>query len=788
MADKRIIEQTATSEVFVDDWLVKDSSTEGTTKIRPSNLKDYIAAGLVPETMVADEYVTTSTYYSGDICIYEGVLYKALEDDITGDWDSTKWDAITISSELENSGTGNVADVYVNGVSVVDEGVAEITVPEDAEDIAYDNTTSHAQATNTQSAIDEAFSRTVDLAGAISSISASPYSTQHSYHVGDYAMYDYKLYRCISDTSGAWDSTKWEEVKVTDELQELDENKADTDGFYDELFAGNLVTDMHTADNTAYLYRQSPSASSVSQNIVGGTVAWNQLAPTSNLPSITTFSNGVYTLNYTPTGTASRQIVGSATYSANHVIYVDVKFKKTYDNVPTFRLYSPATGSYYGAYFDTSKAQVLKNESTNIQLWQNYVEANKEYKLDFCYTIIDLTQAFGSTIADYIYSLDQAEAGSGIAWLKSYGFLTKDYYAYQSGKLESVNVASRKIVGKNLFDKATNVLNGYMTSDGTFKASNSGEKTFYCKVPKGTITMGKPVGTSVLRGVLFDEIPSNNDVGYEVLQYESNAKQTFTTTKETYYVCYCYNNTGESNTWQSVLDSIQVEVGSTATAYELYNPTTYPLSLIDLRGIPKLDSNNQLYFDGDVYESDGSVKRRYGSYTFTGNESWTQIGTDNVYYSEISGVSNLIKKPATGSVKCGMVAIVEELTYGEMNSVGETIEGIGAIYSNGRIVITKKLYDNKSKLTGTELAFPLTTPTSENADAYENPQLVGSTEEFIDTRDVPIPVGGERKYYTDLKAKLEELAKIPDVPTTNGTYTLKATRSASGVVYSWVSG
>jgi len=227
MADKRIIEQTATSEVFVDDWLVKDSSTEGTTKIRPSNLKDYIAAGLVPETMVADEYVTTSTYYSGDICIYEGVLYKALEDDITGDWDSTKWDAITISSELENSGTGNVADVYVNGVSVVDEGVAEITVPEDAEDIAYDNTTSHAQATNTQSALDEAFTRTVILANAVSDISdsyAQTYYPLQGYSVGDYVLKDRTLYKCISPVASggeAWNPDKWEEVKIADEIKEV---------------------------------------------------------------------------------------------------------------------------------------------------------------------------------------------------------------------------------------------------------------------------------------------------------------------------------------------------------------------------------------------------------------------------------------------------------------------------------------------------------------------------------------------------------------------------------------
>ena len=40
----------------------------------------------------------------------------------------------------------------------------------------------------------------------------------------------------------------------------------------------------------------------------------------------------------------------------------------------------------------------------------------------------DLTLAFGSTIADHIYSLEQSEAGSGIAKLKRWGFFTNPYY------------------------------------------------------------------------------------------------------------------------------------------------------------------------------------------------------------------------------------------------------------------------------------------------------------------------------------------------------------------------
>jgi len=56
--------------------------------------------------------------------------------------------------------------------------------------------------------------------------------------------------------------------------------------------------------------------------------------------------------------------------------------------------------------------------------------------------IIDLTQMFGSTIADYIYSLEQATAGSGVAFFRS--MYPNDYYPYNTGTSEMVgtNIAT----------------------------------------------------------------------------------------------------------------------------------------------------------------------------------------------------------------------------------------------------------------------------------------------------------------------------------------------------------
>lgn len=45
---------------------------------------------------IADEYDSSHTYNTGDRVIYEGVLKVCNDDNVTGAWDSTKWDSATV--------------------------------------------------------------------------------------------------------------------------------------------------------------------------------------------------------------------------------------------------------------------------------------------------------------------------------------------------------------------------------------------------------------------------------------------------------------------------------------------------------------------------------------------------------------------------------------------------------------------------------------------------------------------------------------------------------------------
>ena len=65
------------------------------------------AVGTV-EDIIGDAYDENNTYNTGDYCINSDVLYKCNDDNVTGPWDATKWDATTVADELQNA-AGEIA-------------------------------------------------------------------------------------------------------------------------------------------------------------------------------------------------------------------------------------------------------------------------------------------------------------------------------------------------------------------------------------------------------------------------------------------------------------------------------------------------------------------------------------------------------------------------------------------------------------------------------------------------------------------------------------------------------
>ena len=200
-----------------------------------------------------------------------------------------------------------------------------------------------------------------------------------------------------------------------------------------------------TVYNEPYLEKDSPSFNSEYDKLVGASVVANQLVNirknwtmTQNGVTVTTDSDGKITVVVESGRTENASFRLTAENIANIKDHIVLAGEKTgaFDSYFSFgdgTYFSPFNGYMRNKY---GVAKVLGNS----QALDFYVGTNVPagtYHL--IYQIHDLTAYFGSaTIPDRIYSMEQSQAGSGIAFLKSYDFFTKDYYPYNAGTLQSV--------------------------------------------------------------------------------------------------------------------------------------------------------------------------------------------------------------------------------------------------------------------------------------------------------------------------------------------------------------
>ena len=574
------------------------------------------------------------------------------------------------------------------------------------------------------------------------------------------------------------------------------ENKANVDGAYEQMTVGNaeqLVSTVGINDNAPYNFRTSGGSADIGDRetdaIVGGTIAWNQLCPateatqTLNDVKITNNGDGTFTLNGTCSSSARFQF-GTPTIHLEH----------------KYLIMGISGGSSTKGYFCVTNNGAIKSP----HVYNDGIFAFSGNGNQFSFRIIsgavydnyvvrpqlfDITAMFGSAIADYAYTLESGTAGSGIAWLQKYGFFTKPYYANNAGQLMSVNTSVHKMVGFNQFSTSSIKYGSssmYNKSAGDLlSVSDTSSAVTINSTNPADITI---TNTTNCRGSFF-YLPkvvkgmqymisyrisgtTTADIKRSLYTCDSNFKVIRRITNASYVAenyTYIYTHAITVQDTESCI-GIDVESSSNQTIhlydlcihlkwdgerdgeYESYTEHTYPLdSDLTLRGIPKLDASNNLYYDGDVYESDGTVTRNYASRAYTSGDS-----------------------------------------------------------TDGSTMITD----------GTTTVYKLTTPTTESADPYTNPQIVDDwgTEEYVDygyytgTRDVSIPVGHDTLYAANLRAKLEMSPNSPDgdglyavrqsggintyeeiifptelpsAPTSDGTYRLVCTVADGVATYSW---
>ena len=358
---------------------------------------------------------------------------------------------------------------------------------------------------------------------------------------------------------------------------------ANTNGYYPDIHAGHADRVTQLTLETPYLVRETPAGYNQLElmELVGGTVAWNQLCNSS-----------------------------SVTGTSGHKFYLKKSGAESITNTDTFTGLSNGTDM-----------------------------------------VIDLTLMLGSTLADYVYSLEQSQAGSGIAWLKRYNLIDDQYHAYNAGSLESVNVSAHIMRGRNLLPKMVDgtyegngvkavVSNGVATLSGT--TTTSGNALIIPLTEEVTV----PTEQCYLH-FMNSDAQGNVAPSFELSTDVGNTNVSFSFSPANRIVAVNQNRLGV--TW----DRIRFYLGSGVTLSGTFSPMlcysneamdyaepwseTYPIdSSVTLRGMLKKDASNNLYYDGDEYLPDGTVKRYWGERAYQSGDASdgsTMItdGTDTVY-------------------------------------------------------------------------------------------------------------------------------------------------------------
>ena len=571
------------------------------------------------------------------------------------------------------------------------------------------------------------------------------------------------------------------ETSVGEQIAE----KANVDGYYEEMTVGDaeqLIATQFVEDNNPYLFRPTGESSDVGNRayldkIVGGTVAWNQQVDTSTAllttragVTLSRKENGKLFLSGTATGGVAWCIVGSVNLFVGHK-YLS---KRVAENVP-IRVDDTETGNPAIVFSENLEVKTLTKPASNV-VYAPVIEG-KYVNSEINPFIIDLTQMFGSDIADYIYSLEQSQAGAGVAWFKK--LFPKDYYEYNAGELLSVEgLESHDTVGFNQWDEEWEV-GDISTSTGEDATATNIIRS------KGFIPC--------LPNVQYCFTASDGSLGTALLPFFYDADKQFVSVgswsnvqnvQATPQNCH-YMRFKESDTYGTTYKHdicVNLSDPSRNGEYEPYEKHSYPLdSSLTLRGIPKLDSSNNLYYDGDEYTSDGKVKRKYGVYTIqTSNVSLNNNAYTNISYAEIVNLPNMLKSLDKQCVHSNFGVGERGYPLDDASNVGKLLvdSSVGRFWFGFAKGTTEE--QMKSALDGTTIVYELATPTTETAEPYNEIQICDDfgTEEFVSTSIVP--VGHKTRYPANLRDKLQHL---PDLASMDGTYLIQQSDKQMSLVY-----
>lgn len=270
----------------------------------------------------------------------------------------------------------------------------------------------------------------------------------------------------------------------------------------------------------------------------------------------------------------------------------------------------------------------------------------------------------------------------------------------------SVNVVD---CGKNLLDESIIELGSYLVNGTTTVDGDSKYRRFSIDLPVGTYTFSTDLADCYIVRILVDNVEQQTGL--------TTQSCTFTLA-EASNVKFAIRNTNTTSITNSFF--MQIELGSTATTYEPYNGTTYPISL------------GSTIYGGTLDVTSGVLAVTHELVTYTGasSEAWTQNGAES-NYSLFIYVDNRYKHDQT--VVCNILKGVANIASDRMQPftccMSPTTQSL-LIKMNS--TVTPESWKTQIAETNMQVLFELATPTTIQLTPVEVSTLLGQNNIYAD--------------------------------------------------------
>ena len=547
-----------------------------------------------------------------------------------------------------------------------------------------------------------------------------------------------------------------------------------------------------TTDKTPFLTRQTlnPTGFSgyVREKLVGASYAWNQLVQISDLRafsgtsvgglSLTNNNDGSITISGTTnTAVAEASLINPANRTSiikGHKYFVrgittGTKLSSSvYLNIWANNANTNVGADYgNGVIFNAGEYTMM-----NLDYFLTIGANNYSFSGKLWLVCTDLTLAFGSTIADYLYGLSN---NGGITKLRDIGCPIDSYTAY-GNYLVSSKTKGKFIKGFNQWDEQWEVGTINKTTGEPDVLSTKIRTKNFMKVFPNTNYYFCELHTPAYHDVFF------YDKSYNYIGVDSSDVVEFTTPLNTYYMKFTlateygvvYNND----------ICINISDANKNGTYEPYSSYVIDLGNDELRGVFQL-VDNEIVVYGDVKESNGKIGRNFGIVDL-GSLTWTyNAGSRGEFGGVLVGGKRSDTYTSNPNAKCSKYYT---RTSGYTSLIDKSLGFADKSYSNACVVtVNDSDYTDaasfKAAMSGVYLIYELATPTIEQSSSFADPiSLVGATvEEYIDEREIPCPIGHETQYM----GQSEDVIEIPSVPSTNGKRVLTSYKSGDDQYLSW---